>query len=48
MKPESRHMVLAICATAFVLSAWVMYNVIFYQDWRCSFARCVRVENVKP
>lgn len=33
--------------TLVLLAAWVTYNAIAYEDWKCAFARCVRVENVK-
>ena len=37
-----------VAFVAAILTGWVTYNLVAYGDWHCAFARCVRVENIKP
>lgn len=39
---------LAIVIALAILAGWVAYNAAVYNDWTCAFARCVKVDRVRP
>lgn len=39
---------LAILVAVAILAGWIAYNAAVYDDWTCAFARCVKVDRVRP